>query len=102
MATKAADQMQDPAPIEVPGLAAGPVSPAGISPKVQQVAMESQQSMLNIMRDKYATEKRVPVKVHNDGPVFVQVNGYSFLIRENERVEVPESIAQILDEAGYI
>ena len=91
---------QDPTPIEVEG---APVETTGApTPAVRAAALASQQSMLNVMRDKYAKEKRVPVKIHNDGPVQVQVNGYSFLIRENVRVEVPESIAQILDEAGYI
>lgn len=59
-------------------------------------------SMLDVMRKKFAAEPRVRVKVKNDGPVPVQVNGYSFLIRENVWVEVPESVAAILDEAGYI
>lgn len=100
MAKSAEALMQDPTPIEVPQAPVGS-APAPTS-KATAAAIESQQSMLNIMRDKFAVEKRVPVKVHNDGPVFVQVNGYSFLIRENERVEVPESVAAILDEAGYI
>ncbi len=91
---------QDPTPIEVE---AAPAEAAGApSAKVRAAALESQQSMLNIMRDKFASEKRVPVKIHSDGPVQVQVNGYSFLIRENVRVEVPESVRDILDEAGYI
>jgi len=59
-------------------------------------------SMVDQMRDKFAAERRVKVKVHNDGPVSVQVNGYTFLIREKVTVEVPESIRDILDDAGYI
>jgi hypothetical protein len=96
MATK--ELPQDPSPISVDDEAA----PAGPSGAVVTEATITQQSMLNVMRDKYAVEKRVPVKVHNDGPVQVQVNGYSFLIREGVKVEVPESVAAILDEAGYI
>ena len=89
---------QDPAPIEVEA----PAAPAAPSPAVQTQATIAQQSMLNVMREKFAAERRVPVKIHNDGPVSVQVNGYSFLIRENVKVEVPESVAELLDEAGYI
>lgn len=61
-----------------------------------------QRSMLNVMADIFAKEKRVPVKVRNDGDVFVQVNGYSFLIKPNVKVEVPESLVTILEDAGYI
>lgn len=96
MATK--ELPQDPTPI----LVDEDETPAGPSGAVLTEATIAQQSMLNVMRDKYAAERRVPVKVHNDGPVQVQVNGYSFLIREGVRVEVPESVAEILDEAGYI
>lgn len=94
---KAEALMQDPTPME----GAEP-APAGPSAAVQTEATIAQQSMLNVMRDKYAKEKRVRVKIHNDAPVPVQVNGYSFLIREGVAVEVPESVAQILEEAGYI
>ena len=97
MVKSAADQMQDPEPMLADAPATAPVSTA-----VQTQATVTQQSMLNVMRDKYAKEKRVRVKVKNDGPVSAQVNGYTFLIRENEWVEVPESIAELLDAAGYI
>lgn len=96
MAATTTAEPQDPTPIQTDAVPAGP------SPAVTTEATVTQQSMLNVMRDKYAKEKRVPVKIHNDGPVSVQVNGYSFLIRENVRVEVPESVAEILDAAGYI
>lgn len=99
MAAKTAEP-QDPTPME--GTAAPAYAPATPSPAVQTEATVAQQSMLNVMRDKFAAEKRVKVKIKNDGPVPVQVNGYSFLIRENVWVEVPESVAAILDEAGYI
>lgn len=94
----ATEQPSDPTPIEVEA----PPSSAGPSAAVQTQAILAQQSMLNVMRDKYASEPRVRVKVHNDGPVSVQVNGYSFLIREGIAVEVPESVAELLDAAGYI
>lgn len=96
MATK--EEPQDPKPLQVDEVVAAP-SPASA---IQTEATIAQQSMLNVMRDKYAKEKRVRVKVHNDGPVQVQVNGYSFLIQDNVPVEVPESIAELLDAAGYI
>ena len=90
---------QDPTPIVVDEAPAAAPAP---SAKVQTEATIAQQSMLNVMRDKYKAERRVKVKVHSDSPVSVQVNGYSFLIREGVSVEVPESVAEILDEAGYI
>jgi hypothetical protein len=90
---------QDPTPIEVEG---APVSVPASPPSAVAQATSGRVSMLNIMRDKFKNEKRVRVKVHNDGPVQVQVNGYSFLIRENTPVEVPESVAEILEDAGYI
>lgn len=100
MARPTKAEMQDPTPIDV-GVEPEAVGPAP-TPSVQAEAIASQQSMLNIMRDKYKTEPRVRVKVHNDGPVQVQVNGYSFLITQDVWVEVPESVAEILDSAGYI
>lgn len=74
-----------------------------VEPKADPVITRAaQDSLIDVMRKKFAAEPRVRVKVKNDGPVPVQVNGYSFLIRENVWVEVPESVAAILDEAGYI
>lgn len=63
---------------------------------------KARKSMLATMRDKYAKEKRVTVKLRHDGDVFIQVNGYSFLIKPNVRVEVPESLVPHLEDAGYI
>jgi len=65
-------------------------------------AEAAHRSMLDLMADKFKNEKRVTVKVRNDADVFVQVNGYSFLIQPNKKVEVPESIVPLLEEAGYI
>jgi len=97
-------QMQDPTPIEIEDPMTGEVAPIADAPSsaARAGATVRQISMIDKMRAKYAKEKRVRVKVHNDGPVQVQVNGYSFLIRENVPVEVPESVAQILEDAGYI
>ena len=92
----AKEEPQDPKPmvVDAPAPVAEPAAKAG--------AEAARMSMLNVMRDKYAKERRVPVKVHSDGPVQVQVNGYSFLIQNDVKVEVPESVAELLDEAGYI
>ena len=97
MARSVADQMQDPTPME--GLEPDAAAPARDVVAQGNVA---HQSLLDKMRAKFAAEKRVRVKVHNDGPVTVQINGYTFLIRENVAVEVPESVATLLDQAGYI
>ncbi len=90
------EEPQDPTPYDVPAPEGAPSAEVALS------ARAAQDSMLNVMRDHYKTEKRVRVKVHSDRPVTVQVNGYSFLIREGVAVEVPESVADILDAAGYI
>jgi hypothetical protein len=83
--------------------AASPDVPAEVAEKASLSAgEEAQRSMLNIMRDKFKNEKRVTVKVRNDSDVFLQVNGYSFLIKPNTKVEVPESIVPLLEDAGYL
>jgi len=93
---------QDPQPIVVDDPGASTEATTEPSAAVKTNATVLQQSMLNVMRDLYRVEPRRRVKVHNDGPVQVQVNGYSFLIREGVPVEVPESVADILEDAGYI
>lgn len=75
---------------------------AALAPQEVAAGNLARQSLLAKMRSKFAAEKRVRVKVHNDGPVTVQINGYTFLIREGVPVEVPESVAVLLDQAGYI
>lgn len=72
------------------------------APEAVPAAEESHRSMMRYMADKFAKEKRVTVKIRNDSDVFCQVNGYSFLIKPNKKVEVPESLIPILEEAGYI
>ena len=63
---------------------------------------EAHESMLNTMTRIFKTQRRVPVKVHNDSDVFVQINGYSFLIKPGKTVEVPEQVRDLLEEGGYI
>lgn len=38
----------------------------------------------------------------DDIPVPVTVNGYTFLILRGQAVEVPQSVAEILEESGYL
>ena len=52
------------------------------------------------MRDYFAAQKKVSIKTREDE--WVQVNGYTFIIKKGERVDVPEDIARMLDEAGRI
>lgn len=67
-----------------------------------------QKEIHKAMKEAFAKEKRVRVKVPVDAlnpkdlNVTVQVNGYTFLIKRGETVDVPESIANILSEAKYI
>jgi len=52
------------------------------------------------MRDYYAKQEKVSVKCSEDQ--WVQVNGYTFIIKKGERVNVPKDIFEILDSAGRI
>ena len=54
----------------------------------------------NTMREYFAGQKKVSIKTQKDE--WVQVNGFTFIIKGGERVEVPEDIAKILDDAGRI
>ena len=54
----------------------------------------------NTMRDYFAAQKKVSIRPLEDQ--WVQVNGYTFIIKGGERVDVPEDIARILEESGRI
>jgi hypothetical protein len=47
-----------------------------------------------------AAQPKVTVKVQED--TYVGINGYGFLIKGKTKVEVPEQVAEILEEAGRI
>ena len=76
--------------------------PAVSETQVRTDAEAAQRSMIDRMKVHFASQPKRRVKVRNDGPVTVQVNGYSFLIQENVPVDVPSQVADMLDEAGYI
>lgn len=67
-----------------------------------------QKEVFNSMKEHFSKEKRVRIKIPvdplnpKDMAVTVKVNGYAFVIKRGESVEVPESIANILSEAKYI
>ena len=65
-------------------------------------AQAAQASMVDKMREHLAKQPKREVRVRNDGDVFVQINGYSLLIQPNVKVKVPEQVAEMLEEAGYI
>lgn len=71
-------------------------------PEPQIAAEAARQSMIDFMAKKFAAEPRVEVRCRNDGDIFLSVNGYSFLIKPNVKVKVPESIVPLLEEAGYL
>ena len=55
------------------------------------------------MREHFARQKKVSVRILKEkGDAFVQVNGYTFIVQAGARVEVPEQIAQMLEDAEYI
>ena len=82
-------------------VAKDPVVPA--EPKLEDHASEDEKATQvteEYMRKYYAAQPKVSVKCAEDQ--WVQVNGYTFVIKKGERVMVPEDIFKILDEAGRI
>ena len=78
-----------------------PVTPKAASvPKPTSAEDRSDVLTENYMRDYYATQPKVTIKTRDDE--WVQVNGYTFIIKGGVRVEVPKDIADILEEAGRI
>jgi hypothetical protein len=71
-------------------------APAPVSPE------NAHTSLIDTMRVHLAKQPKVEVRVHNDGDVFVQINGYSYLVQPNVKVLVPAPVAKLLDEAGYL
>lgn len=65
-------------------------------------AQFAHQSMLDRMKEHFKHSKRVEVKVRSDADVFVQINGYSFLIAPNKKVMVPVEVATLLEQGDYI
>ena len=66
---------------------------------------KAHQSLIDRMKQHFAAEERVEVKIlgdKKDGDVFVQINGYSFLIQRGSRVRVPASVAVLLEQGEYI
>jgi len=48
-----------------------------------------------------AAQKKVRIRV-KDKDQWVQINGYTFYIKKNEWVMVPEAVATLLEDAGHI
>ncbi len=78
-----------------------------VVPAVQTVStstgsadMAAHRSMFNKVRDQLRAEPKVRVRVQDD--TFVGLNGYQFLIQKGQSVEVPQTIADILEQAGRI
>ena len=71
--------------------------------------VEAEQARLSLIDEmkKYFRAERAKgnvrkVKIHNDSDVPVQINGYTFLVQKGVSVEVPNDVADLLEEAGYI
>lgn len=68
-------------------------------------AEKAHMSLIDSMRAYFKTEPREEIRIlgdPKDGDVFVQVNGYTFLIQRNVKVGVPKSVKTLLEEGGYI
>jgi len=79
-----------------------PQRPALSEEEVRTIAEAKRTTLIDYMRDYLGKQPKRRVKIHNDSDVFVQINGYSILIQPNVPVDVPEPVAVLLDEAGYI
>lgn len=55
-------------------------------------------SKIDRMRDLFAKQKKVAVRLPED--TRVQINGFTFLIKGKATVEVPESVLEVLEQAG--
>lgn len=90
-----------PNPKSVPSDEPVIVAPA-VEPVPQTNPEIARMSTLDKMRDYFKASKRVRVKIKNEGDVPVQINGYTFVVQSNVAVDVPEDVATLLEEAGYI
>lgn len=70
-------------------------TPAPVSPEKR-----ADEFTHNTMQDYFAKQKKISIKTRQDE--WVQVNGYTYIVKGGERVEVPEDIAKLLDRAGKI
>lgn len=69
----------------------------------KEIIEEAKQTGAKLSKDGKVRIK-VPIDQLNpkDLMVPVVINGYQYLIKRGETVEVPEKVAQILEEANYI
>lgn len=54
-----------------------------------------------------ANEDKIEIKIpkselKGDNVIEIGVNGYNYLIQRGEKVKVPKTVAEILEQAGYI
>lgn len=60
-------------------------------------------SEADVMRQLLRTQPKRAVRVRKeDGDQTVQINGYTMIIQAGVKVEVPEQVAQMLEDAGLI
>ena len=72
------------------------------SPVVKTDAEAARISLIDKMKVYFKNQPRVRVKVHNDFDVPVQINGYTFIVQAGVPVDVPEDVATLLEQGGYI
>ena len=74
--------------------------PPTVVPDATPAERQAEQDMQVRMREYFASQPKVSIKTREDQ--WVQVNGYTFIIKGGERVDVPEDVFKLLDEAGRI
>ena len=80
-------------------------APAPASDGITGADHKAHQSRFTKMREHFASQPRVKVRLAKDdvrGDQLVKINGYAFYIQRGVSVEVPEGVAEILEQAGLI
>ena len=90
---------EDPGNVEVPVIA--PVADDRISSKDEAAFKGKGKRMAEILRAQPKRTIRISKELWGH-ETFVAINGYPFVIKNGERVEVPQQVAELLEEAGRI
>lgn len=71
--------------------------------KADKVYEEARMSTKELLDKQKKVSIKIPLLDKDDKePVPVIINGYQYFIKKGERVEVPESVAKVLEDAGII
>lgn len=82
---------------------ASPVAPVTAAKDNAGAELAEQKSVQDAMREHLHKQRRVRIRIPKEqGEQTVQINGYTVQIMAGVAVEVPEQIAEVLQDAGII